>query len=227
MKAMILAAGLGKRMGELTKDTPKPLIKVGSKTLLQLSIEHLIKGGIKDIIINSHYKYQQIRSFLDNNKFDANIKLVVEDEIKDTGTGVFDVLPFFDEEPFVITSADIVSNINYNKLTMPSSSTAHMVMVENPDFHLGGDFCINDEKLTFNNKGYKSYTYSNIGLFRKEFFDLNVKRYQPLRTYIDHAVSKNKVTASIHKGFWYNVGTPEQLKACSEAILEMDYEKIP
>lgn len=118
MKAMIFAAGLGTRLKPLTDNCPKALIEVGGKPMLQIVIEHLIKYGFNDIIINIHYLGNQIVDFLQlYQNFGINIVISDEsDEILETGGGLWKAKDFFnDKEPFLVCNADILTNINLEK----------------------------------------------------------------------------------------------------------------
>ena len=112
-KAMILAAGLGKRMLPLTKKIPKPLIIVGSKNLLERSIELLIKIGIKELIINTHYLSQEIDNFLKTKNYEIDINVVQEQELLDTGGGILNATKKFENNPFYVLNPDTVWNKNY------------------------------------------------------------------------------------------------------------------
>lgn len=118
MKAMIFAAGLGTRLKPLTDNCPKALIKVGDKPMLQIVIEHLVKYGFNDIIINTHYLGNQIKDFLQqHNNFNINIVISDEsEEILETGGGLWKAKYFFnDNQPFLVCNADILTNINLKK----------------------------------------------------------------------------------------------------------------
>ena len=91
-KAMILAAGFGKRMRPLTEKVPKPLIKVGSKNLLERSIEILIKIGVDELVINTHYLSQEIDNFLKNKNYGISITLIKEEELLDTGGNMINII---------------------------------------------------------------------------------------------------------------------------------------
>ena len=98
MKAMILAAGYGKRLAPLTNDLPKPLLKVGDKTLIEYNIETLSKYGVKEIVINVSYLGQQIIDFL---KEQSNLKIsfLLEEKPLGTGGGIVNALSYF-EKPY-------------------------------------------------------------------------------------------------------------------------------
>ena len=112
-KAMILAAGYGKRMMPLTETIPKPLIKIGPKNLLERSIEVLIKIGVKEIVINTYYLSHEIEKFLKNKNYEADINLIKEEELLNTGGGIFNATKRFNNEPFFVLNPDTIWNKNY------------------------------------------------------------------------------------------------------------------
>jgi NDP-sugar pyrophosphorylase family protein len=114
MKAMILAAGLGNRLKNLTKYTPKALITISNRTLLEIIIENIKTQGIKDVIINVHHYAQQIIEYVNTkNKFGINIKFSQEKQLLDTGGGLKKASWFFDDGfPFLLYNVDVISNID-------------------------------------------------------------------------------------------------------------------
>ena len=114
-KAMILAAGFGKRLNPLTNNCPKPLIKIGNETLLSNTINFLQEFGIKQIVINTHYLGDQIKKYINEKKFKSNITIINEkEEILDTGGGIFNALKYFNEN-FLCINPDTIWNSNYIK----------------------------------------------------------------------------------------------------------------
>ena len=111
--AMILAAGLGKRMLPLTTKTPKPLINVGPKNLLERSIELLIKIGIDELVINTHHLSHQIDLFLKNKNYGISISTIKEDELLDTGGGILNATKRFKNNPFFVINPDTIWSKNY------------------------------------------------------------------------------------------------------------------
>ena len=104
---MILAAGLGKRMQPITLKTPKPLIKIRDKTLLERSINLLINHGIEEIVINIHHLGQQIEQYILN--FSSKANLIISNEknlLLDTGGGVKEGTKHFKENPFLVVNPD-------------------------------------------------------------------------------------------------------------------------
>ena len=110
---MILAAGLGKRMQPITLKTPKPLIQIGNKNLLERAIELLINHGIEEIAINVHHLPDQIKDFINKKKYKA--KIIISDEqdmLLDTGGGILQATKSF-KKPFVAINPDTLWNDAY------------------------------------------------------------------------------------------------------------------
>ncbi len=113
-QAMVLAAGLGTRMRPLTSETPKPLIKVGSKNLLERSINLLENHGVEQIIINVHHLADQIVKFISSFKSKLNITISNEkDLLLDTGGGVKKGTKIFEKKPFFVINPDTLWSGNY------------------------------------------------------------------------------------------------------------------
>lgn len=121
MKCFILAAGFGKRMGALTKDTPKPLLKVGGYSLLQHSILFAYKLGIREFIINTHYLAEQIHKEL-NNFPSLKFHVSYEPEILGTAGGIRKAMEgvIHKEETFLVLNPDAISIPNKN-FTLPNN----------------------------------------------------------------------------------------------------------
>ena len=109
---MILAAGFGKRMENLTKNTPKPLLQVNNTTLLNNTICFFEKLGCNKFVINTHYLHKQINDYIKKYHSNKNIFLSSESEILDTGGGIKNALNYFENENLVITNSDIYWNSN-------------------------------------------------------------------------------------------------------------------
>jgi NDP-sugar pyrophosphorylase family protein len=114
-KAMILAAGFGTRLKELTKDTPKALIPYKGKPMIAHVIEHLESFGIHEFVINCHHHSEQLINHFKENKYNAKIELVIEDVILGTGGGIRNAEMYLkDTDDFLVHNADVISNIDIN-----------------------------------------------------------------------------------------------------------------
>ena len=113
-RAMILCAGFGLRLRPETLSNPKPLLKIGDKTLLSNTLNILEQFGIKQVVINVHYLGDQIINYIRENKFNMAITTVSEkDKILDTGGGILNALQHFSNEPFIVINPDTIWNLAY------------------------------------------------------------------------------------------------------------------
>ena len=141
-KAMIFAAGRGERMGALTQECPKPLLLVRGRPLISYHLKKLAAIGVKDCLINLHYLGEQIRETLgDGSDLGINIHYSHETEKLETAGGIVQALNFFDDQPFILISGDIVTDYPFERLLSHSLNDhlAHLVMIDNPSHHQAGE----------------------------------------------------------------------------------------
>lgn len=211
MKAMILAAGRGERMRPLSDQTPKPLLKIGSHSLIEHHLIALEKAGIKEVVINVSFQAKMIMDQLgDGQKFNLNITYSFEENGPfGTGGGLFQALPFLGNDPFLLVSGDIMTDFDFKILMNKPIATAHLMMVENPEFHPKGDFALlNDGRLSL---GEPRLTYGNIAVINPKLMaDQKAGKY-PLAPILQQAIKEGKVTGECFRGLWFNIGTPQQL----------------
>jgi NDP-sugar pyrophosphorylase family protein len=126
MKAMVLAAGLGTRLGNLTKDKPKALVEVVGKPLLAHVIEKLVRTGFTEVTVNVHHFAQQVIDFINQTDFGVTIHISNESkQLLDTGGAILNAKPFLDgQEPFLIHNVDILSDIDLVLLIKSHQSTS-------------------------------------------------------------------------------------------------------
>lgn len=220
MKAMILAAGFGKRLLPLTANTPKPLLEVNGKPLIQWRIEALVDAGITDIIINHSYLGQQIVDFCrTGERFGASITYSAEPEPLETACGIHQVLDFFENAPFVVINADIYTD--YSLVDLASfdlkNALAHLVMVDNPKHNPSGDFSITASGHLILPET-NTATYSGIALFHPDFFHHYFAGEKPLKPLFLKAIAEGKITARKIEAFWEDVGTPERYESLNHHL---------
>ena len=118
MKAMIFAAGLGKRLGKITEKIPKALVNINGKTALHLAVERCTHYGFNDIIINVHHFADMVEAEVDRlNKFGFRITVSDErDMLLENGGGLYKARNFFDREPFLLYNVDIISDLDLSML---------------------------------------------------------------------------------------------------------------
>ncbi len=211
MRAMILAAGRGERMGELTLHTPKPLLKVGGHFLIEYAIANLKQADITDIVINIAYHQEQITAALGNgHAFGVDIVYSREKERLETGGGILQALPLLGDEPFVVLSSDVICDFPLQQLPKQPTGLAHLMLVANPDFHPRGDFGLVNEYVDMQAK--PTYTFGNVGVYRKELFASSNPGHFPLNKLLFPAIERRQITGEFYTGSWFNIGTPEQLQ---------------
>jgi len=114
MKAFLLAAGEGTRLRPITYHLPKCLVPINGKPLLEYWLENLSNAGIEEFLINTHYKYQLVKEFVDKSQYRDKITLVYEEELLNTGGSLLENRDFFMQEPFMIVHADNLSLCNFD-----------------------------------------------------------------------------------------------------------------
>ena len=187
--AMILAAGLGTRMKPLTLDTPKPLIKVGSKNLLERSINLLESYGVEKIIINVHHLADQIEKFISNVK--SNIRIGISNEknlLLDTGGGVKEGTKIFDKNPFFVLNPDTLWLSNYldemkslEKIFFESKKASLLLVNKKLSFDTSfkGDFNLKDNIVSkdiennFIFTGLQLMDRNCLNIINKQVFSMN------------------------------------------------------
>ena len=187
-KAMILAAGFGKRINPLTLKCPKPLLKIGKETLLSNTLKFITKFGIDEAIINTHYLSDQIVDYIKNNKFEINIKIENEkDEILDTGGGILNAIHHFSNDPFLVINPDTIWNTNYlnelklaERLFFESKKNKCLLLIVNKnksfDPSFLGDFNIENKLINRRNLNNLTYIYTGAQIIKPEVFDSSNER---------------------------------------------------
>lgn len=220
MKAMILAAGRGNRLRPLTDRIAKPLVRLGGKRLIEYHLERLAHTGFKTVIINLAYKGQQLRDQLgDGSRYGLQIDYSDEgDEVLETGGGIAHALPLLGEDPFLVISADVFSDIPFDPNFTLEEQDAHLFVVENPAHHLTGDFTASELAL----QGDQRYTYAGIGYYRPDLFKQR-ERIFAMSLCMHEAIAAQRISATLHSGIWFDIGTATRLHQAHHAILDRGF----
>jgi len=179
-KAMILAAGFGKRLNPLTLSSPKPLLKIGEETLLSNTIKFLEEFQIKQAIINVHYLGDQIIEYIRKKKFNLEITVINEKEkILDTGGGIFNVLKYFNES-FLCINPDTIWNLNYIKelkqmesdffLNKQKCSLLVVDKIKSFDKNIKGDFNLRNGLIARKKNENLKFIYTGLQIIKPEVF---------------------------------------------------------
>jgi MurNAc alpha-1-phosphate uridylyltransferase len=222
MKAMLLAAGRGERMRPLTDTVPKPLIPAGGKPLIVWTIEALAAAGFDDLVINvSHLGERIARTLGNGNCWGVRIEYSREAEALETAGGIAKALPLLGADPFLAVNADVYTDFPFAALARALSNAsvdlAHLVLVENPTHHPGGDFALDGDRVT--EEGAPRYTFSGIGVYRPELFEpVSAGSKYPLARLLRPRMTERRVSGRRYTGTWMDVGSPERL-AMLESLL--------
>ncbi len=122
MKGMILAAGFGTRLRPLTDTQPKALVSYRGKPLVVHQIERLIHAGITEIVINAHHFSEQVVAFFECNRFDADISVIVENEILGTGGGILNASDHLRGSDFAVVNVDVETDMNLSEMVLQHNS---------------------------------------------------------------------------------------------------------
>ena len=239
--ALILAAGRGERMRPLTDHTPKPLLEVRGKPLMQWHMEALAAGGFTDLVVNIAWLGTQISSHFGLQRTtDVRNALSISysDEQTDfggaleTAGGIVRALPLLGagrgaggHGMFWVVAGDVYApDFAFAQAAVDqfaaSTALAHLWLVPNPAHNLKGDFGIGANGLALNHTDGPRYTYSTIGLYRAALFDAPLCTIPhgnpagvkaPLAPLLRQAMDLGRVSASLYEGRWTDVGTPERL----------------
>jgi MurNAc alpha-1-phosphate uridylyltransferase len=213
---MLLAAGRGVRMRPLTDHTPKPLLEVAGKPLIVWHIENLVKAGIPDLVINHAHLGAQIEQSLgDGSRFGARIQYSPEAHALETAGGIANALPMLGDGPFAVINGDIFCDYDFAGLHQHAAAlisgcdAAHLVLVDNPPQHPGGDFALRDGRVI---DGSPRLTFSGIGIYQPTLF-AGIPRgsIAPLAPLLRTQIALGRVGGEHHTGLWVDVGTPQRL----------------
>jgi MurNAc alpha-1-phosphate uridylyltransferase len=225
MNALILAAGRGERMRPLTDHTPKPLLPVRGKPLIEWHLEALARAGVRDVVINTAWLEAQFPAALgDGSRWGLRIRYSFEGRdhggALETAGGMKKALPELGERFWVVSGDVFVPGFDFDagnaQAALQRGALAHLWLVDNPPHHPRGDFGIRDG-LAVNDAGPR-YTWASIGLFSADFVrllmgDLPVGQKAPLRPYFEAAIARGLLGAQHYPGPWTDVGTVERLQA--------------
>lgn len=211
MKAMILAAGLGKRMRPLTDHCPKPLLPVADKPLIVHHLERLAAAGVDDVVINVSYRAEQIVAALgDGSAHGVSIAWSRETQPLETGGGIRQALPLLGTAPFLLVNGDVWCDFDPLALPALGDDLAHLVLVDNPLHHPEGDFHL-DAAGRVRAQGEPRLTYAGLALLAPALVAHRAPGEFPLAPLLREAVGDARVGGTHHRGRWVDVGTPERL----------------
>ncbi len=215
---MILAAGRGERMRPLTDRTPKPLLKVGGRALIEHHLDALARAGIGEAVINLAWRGAQIREYLGDGA-EYGLKISYSDEgpeALETGGGIRRALPLLGAEPFWLVNGDVYSDFDYPRRGLEPEVLGHLVMVPNPAHNPAGDFALRGKFVMAD--GGERWTYSGIAVLRPALVAASKPGKFPLAPLLIQAMERRAITGELYRGRWVDVGTPARMRALDREL---------
>lgn len=205
-------------MRPLTDHTPKPLLMVAGKPLVQYHVERLVEAGITDIVINHAWLGEKVESFLgDGSRFGAVIQYSAENEALETAGGIIGALSLLGDQPFLLVNGDVWCDYPFVGLVGCSPVGAHLLLVPNPEHHPDGDFALGGNQQVLL-QGEKKYTYAGISVVNPDLFSGLEMGKRPLAPVLRKAIGAQQVSGELYRGDWVDVGTPQRLAELDERI---------
>lgn len=228
--AMVLAAGLGTRMRPMTLTTPKPLQKIGGRTMLDHALDKLVGIGIKRAVVNTHYLADQIDAHLKSRR-DIDIVISREDELLDTGGGIAKALPYFDGKPFFSLNADLPwmdgetpSLQRMQKTWQPDKMDALLLLMKREKARGftsdKGDFALEENGRVWRRDlpQPRPYVWISAQILKPELFANPPAKVFSNNVIWDTCEAKNRLHGIAHDSTCYHVGTPEDWRLANELL---------
>ena len=215
-RAIVLAAGFGKRVLPLTNTTPKPLLKINNVSLLANTLNFLKKSGVKHFAINTHHLGEQIENFAESNKGIYDIKIFKEKEILGTGGGIRNALSFFLDKPFISINSDTIwsdeylsplKNLYKSFTKFNANSGLLMIKRENSfDKTLKGDFTVKSEPFLFRQSGdSNNLIFTGCQIINPILLKDKKNENFSIQPVWDEAIADNKMVGEVAQNIFYHV----------------------
>ena len=211
MIAMILAAGHGERLRPLTETTPKALVEVRGRSLLERHLDSLKAAGIETVVINLGWLGEMIADRIGSgHAYGLNVVYSQEGEnILETGGGIHRALPMLGREPFLVVNADVYTDMPLPPAGLAETDVGHLVLVPRPAHKPQGDFDLQDGRVCESRNA--AHTFSGVAVYRPEFFAGCEPGRFPLAPMLKAAAREGRLAGSLYEGLWEDVGAPERL----------------
>lgn len=222
-RAMVLAAGLGTRMRPLTLTTPKPLLRVAGRTMLDQALDHFVAAGAARAVVNAHYLKEQIIAHLADRR-DIEITISPENELLETGGGVLNALPLLGERPFFTANADIIwrdgptgSALRRLAAAWDDDAMDGLLLLTPRDSAVGydgaGDFFCNGVGRIARRDGAAAapYVFAGVQIIRPQVFAGLAAGAFSLNVVWNRLLAAGRLRGLLHDGGWYHAGTPDDL----------------
>lgn len=210
MKAMVLAAGYGTRMRELTQTCPKPMLEAGGQPLIFYHLQALARAGYQEVVINTGWLGHILEAAIeDGARFGLQVHWSREEEPLETAGGIRKALPLLGEQPFLVVNGDVWTDLDFSAIQLQGEHLAHLVLVDNPAHHPEGDFSLQQGRVVPRQE--RSYTFSGVGCYHPALFARYGHNENKLGLLLREAMADNVVSGEHYEGRWWDIGTPERL----------------
>jgi MurNAc alpha-1-phosphate uridylyltransferase len=215
---MILAAGRGERLRPVTDETPKALVEVGGRTLLDRHLEHVASAGIREVVINLGWLGHAIEDYVGTGRrWGIDVAYSREgDNVLETGGGIYKALPLLGAKPFLVINADIYTEMPVPEVRLGDNLLAHLVVVPTPVYSEHGDF--NLENGLIRRAERPTYTFAGVAVYHPGFFaGRQIGRFSVVPL-LHSAADAGRLAGSVYRGPWADIGTPERLAALRDTL---------
>lgn len=213
--ALILAAGRGERLRPFTDHTPKPLLEVRGKPLIEWHLEALAAAGIREVVINTAWLEDRFPAALgDGSRWGLALRYSMEGRdhggALETAGGIAKALPALAEIFWVVSGDVFLPGFEFHG-TLRADRGCHLWMVPNPPHHPRGDFGLDAEGRLVHAE--PRFTWASVGLFRRSMFEAIAPGTKlPLRPLLENEIAAGRAGGEVWAGAWTDVGTPERLE---------------
>jgi len=225
MKAIILAGGRGKRLKQITDYVPKSLIPLNNIPIIEWQIRYLKKFGIKNFIICTGYKTEQIENFLKIKKnLGVDIKFSKEKSPLGTGGAIKKAASHIKEKSFLVMNGDVITDINLRLLKSKINSIAAIQLRTKFGIMKTSD----DKVISFSEKKEISDLWMNAGIYhlsKNMIKDLPTKGDIEKTTFPKYAKNGKLHNTKFRNVFWYSIDSYKDMEECSEEIKSKKYIK--
>ena len=228
--AMIFAAGRGERMRELTDETPKPMLEVAGRPLIDWVIERTVASGVERIIVNTSYLGDKIRNHL-KGRDEAEFHLITEEERLETGGGVYNAREVIGDQPFFAINADTLwldgpTPLLHRLATVWDDQAMDACLMVQPtvrvfgDYEGRGDFEMAPDGALLRRQPWNiaPFVYGGVQLVSPRLLTEPPAKAFSFNHYWDQAIEAERLYGMSHDGVWFHVGTPEGLELADEHL---------
>lgn len=214
--AMIFAAGFGTRMGPLTETTPKPMLPLAGRPMIDHAIDHLKDAGITHLVANTHYLPEKITPHLHS----AGVQTNHEDTILETGGGLRAALPLLGTYPVITMNPDVVwkgpNPVSHLLQAWQDNMQALLMLVPSPEARESDDFSLKQGEIARSGP----FRYTGLQLLRTDWLsDISDPAFS-LNAYWDHLMQRGPIHGTIYPGTWRDVGTADGLNTAEKMMTE-------